>query len=694
MLVTMDKLYGYTGKIARINLTTDEVTLLSTWDYVPEYIGGRGICNKIFWDEVGPGVGALDPENKLIIMTGPTTGTGIPSGGRTVITGIAPQCFPEQYSWSNIGGWFGAELKFAGYDGLILEGKTPQPSYIWIEDDKIRILSAKDIWGMYVYDTQLKLEEIHGKDVKSLVIGPAGENLVRGAIIATANENAAGKGGFGAVFGSKNLKAITVRGTGCVTPADVEGILELRHVMGRPLYRTNPVKYENIFKPRPHISVPVEGGLKQAQVCCSHGCNQHCDLFLLNVKSTTSRTRRVNQVNKCVGVYAFQWMDDCGWTPAQTFVTEQNNNPACLMQSNAGTVPPNLNDPAAEVLFKRHFGDTENFWDADYERGAVINDLCNQYGINKWDIIVWLMPWLAMGQKEGVLNDLDLGMDINPGSEAFMKELLDMIVYRKGYYGNLFAEGMRRAIDKLGEDKYGSTLYRGRTSNRIPGKRLDIPISFASSWGYSYHWLGRGFQGSIDIAAWLPSILNLMTSTRDCQSDTHFHDTYDYFCAVREEPWKNPLTARSAIMNENKAELKEALTSCDWQLPDLYRSSIEAEIFNMATGMNLTETDINKAAERIKNLFRAILIRNHGRTREMEVNEVLPMLKYPDADGKTVSEEEYNHLVDNYYRFRGWDLKTGWPTRETYERYGLKEVADELEALGKLPDSASVDSTL
>jgi aldehyde:ferredoxin oxidoreductase len=148
------------------------------------------------------------------------------------------------------------------------------------------------------------------------------------------------------------------------------------------------------------------------------------------------------------------------------------------------------------------------------------------------------------------------------------------------------------------------------------------------------------------------------------------------------------MTAQSTIMNENKAELKEALTSCDWQLPNLYRPSMEAEIFSMATGMNLTEADLNDTAERIKNLFRAILIRNYGRTREMEVNEVLPMLNYPDADGKTVSEAEYNHLVDNYYRLRGWDLKTGWPTRETYEKYGLPEVADELAVSGKLPDTA------
>jgi aldehyde:ferredoxin oxidoreductase len=686
----MNRLYGYTGKILRINLTTGAVSLLSTLDYVPEYIGGRGICNKIFWEEVRPGTKAFDPENKLIFMTGPTTGTGIPAGGRTVIAGIAPQSYPEQYSWSGIGGWFGSELKYAGYDGLILEGKAAAPSYVWIENDKIQILSASQIWGMYTYDTQLELEKIHGKEVKSLVIGPAGENLVRGAILATSNENAAGKGGYGAVFGSKNLKAITVKGDGCVTPADIEGILKLRHVMGHPLYKTNPVKQLSAFKPRPHINVPVEGGMKQAQVCCSHGCNQHCNLFLMNVKSSTSKTGRTNQVNKCVGVYAFEWQNDCGWTPAQTFVTRQNNNPACVMQSNASAVPPNLADPAANELFERHVGDTENLWDANYDRGTVINDLCNQYGINKWDILIWLMPWLAMGKKEGVLKDLDLGMEIDPGSEKFMKKLLEMIVYRKGYYGNLLAEGMSRTIHELGKKKYGETLYQGRVSNRVPGKRLDIPISFEAAWGYSYHWHGRGFQGSIDMAAWLPAILALMTSTRDSQSNTHFRDTYDYLQAVRKEPWKNPLTAQSAITNENEAELKESLTSCDWQLPNLYWPSIESEIFNMATGLNLSEDEINNAAERIKNLFRAILIRNHGRTREMEVTEVLPILSYPDSDGKTVSAEEFNSLVDNYYRLRGWDLKTGWPTRQTYEKYGLKEIADELEPLGKLPDCTSV----
>ena len=132
--------------------------------------------------------------------------------------------------------------------------------------------------------------------------------------------------------------------------------------------------------------------------------------------------------------------------------------------------------------------------------------------------------------------------------------------------------------------------------------------------------------------------------------------------------------------------MKEAVTSCDWQLPDVYWPSAEAELFEAATGVKMSEEEMITAAERLKNLFRAILIRNYGRTREMEVNEVLPLHSYPDADGNVLDQKGFDVLVNNYYKLRGWDIKTGWPTRETYEKLGLKDVADELEAIGKLPD--------
>jgi aldehyde:ferredoxin oxidoreductase len=679
-------MYGYAGKIARINLSSGEVTEIPTSNYLPDFIGGRGICNKIFWDEVPPGVKAFDPENKLIFMTGPTTGTGIPTGGRTVFGGIAPNSLPEQYCWSGIGGWFGAELKFAGFDGFILEGKAPQPSFIFVNNDEISIRPAGDLWGMLVHDTQIRLEEMLGKEVKSIVIGPAGENMVRIASITSSSDNVAAKSGFGAVFGSKNLKAVSVRGTGVVAPAHVDQVLALRKKMGKPQNRLNPIEKLNVFAPRPHIQFPVPEGIKQAHISCSHGCNQHCNLFLIDVKSGIAKKGRTNLVNKCVGVYAYKFMNDCSWAPGQTFSTEKNDYPACMnLSGDVRFVKHDLSDPYEKEMFERRWGDRVGLWDGDYDRGNVINDLCTQYGIDRWDVVIWLMTWFAMGKREGILDDIDLGMEIDPASEKFMQHLLKMITYREGYYGNLFAEGMARAIRTLGKEKYGDTIFKGRFSEILKGQRLDIPVSFESAWGHCFHWLGRGFQGTINIAGWLPTTLEIMTSTRDAQTNTHHHDTYEVMKEVIGDPCHNPRTAASAIMNENKSELKEALTSCDWQSPNVHWTSMECEIYEAATGIRMSEGELDLAARRIKNLFRAILMRNFDRTRTMEVNEVFTFLTYPDSEGKTVTFEDFSYLVDLYYDQRGWDRKTGWPTRETFEKCGLKDIADELESLGKLP---------
>jgi len=680
-----ETLYGYAGKILRINLTTAEISHVLTSNYVPKYLGGRGVCNKIFWDEVGPDVKAFDPENKFVLMTGPTTATGIPTGGRIVIAGVSPQCNPEQYTWSGMGGWFGAELKYAGYDGLILEGKAEKPSYIFINDGKVEIRDAQEagIWGKYTYDTQLMLEDIHGKDVKSIVIGPAGENLLRMSIVATANETAAGKGGFGAVLGSKLVKCITVRGTGNIKPAHVKKVLELRHKMGRPQYLTNPIKTAPMFVGHGQEAA-VEGGLKEFNTSCSHGCNQHCPRLLMDVKSVTWKQKKLNQISKCVGPFAIEWKYDCNWTPIQTFSTKQNNSPASLMMSGAN-IPPDFTDPAISELLDEHLGDEYSLWGPDYDRGMAINELCSQYGVNKWDIIVWLMPWLAMGKKEGVFDDVDFGREINVESEEFMKYMLDMIVYRKGYYGNLFAEGMSRAIQVMGKEKFGDTIYKGRYSRRMDGKQLDIPISMEVAWGYSAHWNGRGYEGTIPIEGWLPVAVEMMTSTRDAQTNTHHHDTIEYVREMKKDPYGSMAGPKSVIHSENKSELKESITSCDWQLPDMFWNSAETEIFEAATGTGMSENDIEISAERIKNLFRAITIRNYGRTREMEVNEILPFHKYPDADGISIDPDGFNVFVTNYYNLRGWDSETGWPTRETYERLGLKEIADELEKMDKLP---------
>jgi aldehyde:ferredoxin oxidoreductase len=675
------RLYGYVGKIIRFSLKTKEISFVDTYRYVPKYLGGRALINKIFWDEVPVGTTEFDPGNKFIYMTGATTGTGIPTGGRTEACAIGANNLPAQYTWGGIGGWFGAELKFAGYDGFIIEDQAEEPVYIVIDDDKIEIKSARNLWGKKVHETQQKLEEMYGRQFKSMVIGPAGENLVRIATITTSNDNVFGKGGFGAVWGSKNLKAITCRGAGVVVPADINKLMELRFKMSHPWMRPSPARrcFENGV---PGSAFPTAEWIR-GNVCCSHGCNQHCNCLMMNVKGAFS-PEPVNHIEKCVSIFAFNFTYDVPNTQGSNWMTRQNHVPACKMLSRE-MPDPDPTDPYFEDLMKPMMGDTLNFWGPDQDRGSVWMDLVNEYGMDKWDIIIWLMTWLSMGKKEGVFDDIDFGMEINVESEAFIRHMMDIIVYRKGYYGNLLAEGMARAIRKLGYEKFGNTIYHGRYSNELGGTRLDLPISLETAWGHSYHWQGRGFEGTIRKETWLATSIELMMVTRDCQTIEHHHDTYERWLEIHKDPYHSPALIESINMNERKAQLKDSVTCCDWQSPDLWWTDMEAQMYTAATGYPMSEEEINESAERSKLLFRAILMRNHNRCRDLEMAAIWPSIEVPDIYGEIADWDGFNDLVDLYYDMNGWDRRTGWPYRETWEKYDLKDIADEMERIGKLP---------
>lgn len=675
------KLSGYVGKILRLNLTDQTTEIISTYQYVPKYLGGRELCNKIFWDEVKPGTKAFDPENKLIYMTGATTGTGIPTGGRTEMTGISPNNYPEQYSFSGIGGWMGAELKFAGYDGFIIEGKAKEPTYIMIDDDRVEFCSARNLWGKKVHDSQKWLEEKHGRNFKSMVIGPAGEHLVRNASITTSSDNVIAKSGFGAVWGSKNLKAITCHGTGVVVAADIEKVMKLRMAMGDPYMRPSPVvKKDSQGLP----GNDAKGEWVRGNVACSHGCNQHCNCLMMNTDSFFT-DEKINHVEKCVSIFAYGFATDVPNSIGANWMTQQNHVLPCKMLS--GEPPaPDSTDPYFEEMTAPIMPDRLDFWKPDFEKGNLINELCNEYGVDKWDVTIWLLPWLSMGQKEGVFEDIDFGKPIDVESCDFIAYLMDQIVYRKGYYGNLLAEGMARAIRTLGKEKFGDTIYHGRHSGVLPGNpELELPISLETAWGHSFHWQGRGYEATITKPTWLASTIELMTSSRDMQTVEHHHDTYENYLKIKDDPYNSQVLVDSIIMNENKGELKDSVTCCEWQSPNLWWTSMEAEMFTAATGYQMSEDKLNDSAVRSKLLYRAILIRNFERDRKMEVEAVWPGINIPDPWGEVADWDGFNHLVDMYYQTRGWDTRTAWPFRHTWEKYGLKDIADEMESIGKLP---------
>ncbi len=216
---------GWKEKVLRVNLTAGSTAVEPLRrDDARRYLGARGLGTKYFIDEVDPGVDALSPENKLIFATGPLTGTLATSAGRYDV--VTKGVLTGTIAGSNSGGYWGPELKYAGYDMIILEGKAENPVYLWIYNDEVKLLDASDLWGKNTQETTSALLERTDPEAKVACIGPAGENLVKFACIINDNHRAAGRTGVGAVMGSKNLKAIAVRGTGGVRVADAKAFMK------------------------------------------------------------------------------------------------------------------------------------------------------------------------------------------------------------------------------------------------------------------------------------------------------------------------------------------------------------------------------------------------------------------------------------------------------------------------------------
>ncbi|HCX04245.1 MAG TPA: aldehyde ferredoxin oxidoreductase, partial [Clostridiales bacterium] len=219
-------MYGYNGKYLRVNLTDGSIKVEElNEELAKKFIGGRGLGTKMMMDEVDPKVDALSPENKLMVMTGPLTGSPAFTGGRYMVVTKSP--LSGTIASSNSGGFWGAELKSAGYDAVIFEGKSEKPVYLSIEDEKVELKDASNLWGKYVSETTKELTKDAPKGTKVLTIGPGGENLSKIAAIMNDEDRAAGRSGVGAVMGSKNLKAITVKGTGKVKVYDEAKLKEL-----------------------------------------------------------------------------------------------------------------------------------------------------------------------------------------------------------------------------------------------------------------------------------------------------------------------------------------------------------------------------------------------------------------------------------------------------------------------------------
>jgi aldehyde:ferredoxin oxidoreductase len=223
--------FGYTGNILRVDLSSGHVALVPTKDYADRFVGGIGVAAKIYWDEVSPDGKAFEPENCLIFATGPLAGIRGVAGARWEICGKSPATDPERFGCGNLGGVWGARLKFAGYDGLIVRGQADKPTCIVIQDGVVAIKDASHLWGKGAIEAREILKDELGSSASVAAIGPAGENGITLANI-IADDDASASFGLGAVMGSKRLKAIVVRGSGKIALANPERFKQLTKHIG------------------------------------------------------------------------------------------------------------------------------------------------------------------------------------------------------------------------------------------------------------------------------------------------------------------------------------------------------------------------------------------------------------------------------------------------------------------------------
>jgi aldehyde:ferredoxin oxidoreductase len=652
----MSELYGYTGSILRVDLTRREVSTTETAKYLPDYVGGMGIAARIAWEELMPGVDALDPENMLFMMLGPLTGTLASGAGRVMVCGIAPQLKPSIFSRSGMGGYWGAELKFAGFDGIVIQGKADKPVYLWVHDGECEIKDAEDLWGSGTYGVTARLRDRHGRETRVAGIGQAGENLCRIACIQTETGNAAGQGGYGAVMGSKNLKCIAVRGTGGIKVADAERLLHL--ALDDPREGA-----------RPTLPVPDAGPRRQWRMPEGKARNRKCGFC---ATPCTNRLFMGIPGEASHGIYSAAM--HC-WG----FSTSSLN---AHIEGRATVADMGLNG-----------------WEISY---GIIPwlQMCRQQGlindIDGIEIPVPDKPIFALHESADV-----------PG-ELLMK-LLHMITYREGELGEALADGACYAGEKL-FDGQGAHLL-----NNIYPRRWGETNHWNGHWGtggqpWFPFWLVPIIQWCVDVRDPASDSTHQYTEHVLPYIPSHGPDkgplTPEEAAYVCEQVYGDPrcwdpqylydepdTKVLPAIFHHNRGMLVESLVLCDREHTRVFSSTspdrkadtaVMSKLYSAVTGVEKSEADMDRVGERVFNLIRAIDIRNHDRSRAVDNAFAADLTQPSFVDGVALEMEKFMPMMDRYYERRGWNPANGYPTRAKLEQLGMGDVADGLEKIGKL----------
>lgn len=633
-------MYGWQRKILHIDLTKNKIWTGELDKKLGElFLGSRGINAKLVWNLIAkPGIDPLGSENVLIFGIGTLTGTTAPSSGRTTITCKGP--ITNLYLKTNMGGHWGAELKFAGYDHMIVYGASKSPVYIWIQDDNVEIRDAKHLWGMDVRETTNALmKDLDDKEVKVACIGPAGENLVKFAAVMNSVYHAAGRGGAGAVMGSKKLKAIAVKGTKEIQLWDPDGFRELALTVRKNLAKDSGA--QSLY------NYGTSGSLEFVNDLHAFPNRNFKYGHLENVKPLTGQ----NLVEKG---YLLRRVGCFSCTISCHRYTEAKNGPYAGVAAGG---------PEYET-----FGALgAQTWVIDTDSVIKANELCNIYGldtISTGAVIAWAMESFERGvlTKEDT-EDIELKFG---NADAIMKSI-EHIAFRKGKLGNLLAEGVKRASEKVGKDSWKWAICN---SKGLEQSNVETRSAKAYALAFAVNPRGNDHLHTETFAEFgaSPEAIDLIVKL------------------TGDKKWASPhyTEYRPEIVrwHEDCYAVTDSLGFCVFTSTAAYAVNPEnmAQLFYLATGIPMDEKKIMLAGRRIITIEKCFNVRE-GADRKLDdlpwrlMNE--PAASGP-AKGMMNSKKELDGMLDKYYELHEWDVKTSWPYKETLEKLDLGDVAKKL----------------
>jgi len=634
--------YGYAGNILRVDLSSRTISSVPTIEYATRFLGGRGIAAKVYWDEVAPEVKAFDPDNRLMFMTGPLAGVSPGVGGvRWLVCGKSPTTEPEQFSYANLGGSWGTELKRAGYDGFIVHGESDTPVYLSVTNGKAELKDASTLWGRSTLETREILKKQLGSQTRIVTTGPAGENRVAMAVI-LADNDASGSGGFGAVMGSKKLKAIAVRGNQKVTTAFPERLAELNREIRR-LKKTSPA--ESVW------GAGVTPEKKRLDIC--RGCSLGCERLVYQDRSGREGKFICGQV----GFYQVR---------AQRYYGEQDWSEIPFQAAMLA------NDYGVDVFALG----TMMMWLSRCYRAGILTD--ENTGI----------PFSKMGSLE-FLETLIRKMSLR---EGFGDVLADGTVRASEKVGEESAKLITDYVSK-GEQgiAYDPRFYI--TTALMCAMEPRMPIQ-------QLHEVSRLF---LNWVMWANKAKGAYVSTDVLRATAkRFWGTE---MAVDLSTYEGKALTATRVQNRRYAHESLILCDWAWPILTVEFSDdhvgdpgLESKVLSAALGEEISEEALYSIGERIVNLQRAI------QAREARGSDTLPDFHFtipmrdditnpqgiaPGENGEIITRknvvldrDKFEEMKKEFYGLRGWDTATGLQTKARLEALDLKDVAAGLEQRG------------